>query len=104
MAALVSCITALATAADSPDHHKTINTALLAHMRADEPAVRLGAVQCQISLTEVLGEGWLGSLPEMLPFISEGLEDDDEGVEAEVRRWVRIVEGVLGESLDGMLR
>ena len=39
----------------------------------------------------------------MLPFIAEALEDGDEDVETEVRKWVRGIEEVLGESLDPML-
>ena len=39
----------------------------------------------------------------MLPFISEGLEDEDESVEAGVRKWVGVVEEVLGEEVGGML-
>ena len=35
--------------------------------------------------------------------MSEGMEDGDEDVETEVRGWVAEVEGILGESLDGML-
>ena len=42
-------------------------------------------------------------LPEMLPFMSEAMEDGNEDVENEVRAWVGEVEGVLGESLEGML-
>ena len=65
--------------------------------------MRLAAVQCEMSLTEKLGEEWLALLPEMLPFISELQEDDDEKVEREVRRWIVKIEGILGESLDTML-
>ena len=65
--------------------------------------MRLAAVQCEMSLTEKLGEEWLALLPEMLPFVSELQEDDDERVEREVRRWILKIEGILGESLDAML-
>lgn len=73
-------------------------------MRNDSVAVRLIAVKCERALTNRLGEEWLGMLPEMLPVIAEGLEDDDEGVEAEVRGWVWKIEEVLGEKLDDMLK
>ena len=66
--------------------------------------MRLSAVRCQVSLMEKLGEEWLSLLPEMLPFIAEALEDGDEEVEAEVRAWVKGIEGILGESLDPMLQ
>ena len=39
----------------------------------------------------------------MLPFIAEALEDVDEGVEIEIHAWVRLIEEILGESLDPML-
>lgn len=101
---LIPALVSLATMADSPDHHKALNTAIMKHMRSDYSSVRLAAVKTEVALTERLGEEWLGLLPEMLPFISEGMEDDDEGVEREVRRWVVIIEGILGESLEGMLQ
>lgn len=73
-------------------------------MRSESAPVRLAAVQCERALTKRLGEEWLALLPEMLPFISEALEDDDEAVEKEVQKWVEAIEGVLGESLNPMLR
>lgn len=72
-------------------------------MRSDNEVVRLGAIRCEMSLTEKLGEEWLSLLPEMLPFISELQEDDDEKVEQEVGRWILMIEGILGESLNPML-
>ena len=81
-----------------------MNTAILQYMRSDDPSVRLAAVQCERALTERLGEEWLALLPEMLPFIAEALEDDDEDVEREVQRWVVGIEGILGESLNPMLQ
>lgn len=101
----------LAVAADSPDNHKELNSAIMRYMRAgqhnvrggDNPYTRLAAVKCEQELTERLGEEWLALLPEMLPYISELLEDDDENVEREVRRWVLSIEEILGEKLDDML-
>ena len=81
-----------------------MNTTILGFLRNDSAAIRLAAVQCQSSLTERLGEEWLGMLPEMLPFISELQEDDDEIVESETKGWIGKIEGILGESLDGMLQ
>lgn len=101
---LIPAIAELAVATNSAAHHKEMNTAVLQHMRSDSAAVRLAAVQCEKALTERLGEEWLALLPEMLPFISEALEDDDEAVEREVQRWVMGIEGILGESLNSMLQ
>lgn len=101
---VIPTITELAVAADSADHHKEMNAAILKYMRHDSAAVRLAAVQCEQSLTDKLGEEWLALLPEMLPYISELQEDDDETVERETQRWIVQIEGILGESLDAMLQ
>ena len=100
----IPTITELAVAADSPDHHREMNATILKHMRSDSVAVRLAAVQCEQSLTDRLGEEWLALLPEMLPYISQLQEDDDETVERETQRWIVKIEGILGESLDAMLQ
>jgi U3 small nucleolar RNA-associated protein 10 len=101
---LVPAIVELAAAADSVDHHKELNGAILKHMRSEIASVRLAAVKCGQALTDRLGEEWLSMLPEMLPFISELQEDNDEMVEKETHRWIVKIEGVLGESLDSMLQ
>ncbi|GAB7353970.1 hypothetical protein MBLNU459_g4567t1 [Dothideomycetes sp. NU459] len=101
---IVPAITRLAGAAASPDHHKTLNTAILRMMRHDDALVRVAAVKCEQELTEKLGEDWLSLLPEMLPFISELQEDDDEEVDRETMVWIRSMEEILGESLEGMLQ
>ncbi|KAI9730250.1 MAG: snoRNA-binding rRNA-processing protein utp10 [Cirrosporium novae-zelandiae] len=101
---ITTCITALAQAADSQSHHKSINSDLLTHFRSENIQTRLLAIRCQDHLTEALGEEWLNLLPEMLPFIGEALEDESEVVETECRKWVKRVEEILGESLDDMLQ
>jgi U3 small nucleolar RNA-associated protein 10 len=93
-----------ASSSSSLDNHRELNTILLRYMRSDSAATRLATVKCEQSLTRRLGEEWLGLLPEMLPFISELREDDDEMVERETQRWIGMVEEVLGESLEGMLQ
>ncbi|ODM22552.1 U3 small nucleolar RNA-associated protein 10 [Aspergillus cristatus] len=111
----IPAITELATAADSTDNHKEINTILMQYLRpssglnakkkagGENPHTRVAALKAEQALTEALGEEWLALLPEMLPYISELMEDEDEGVEREVRKWVKQIEGVLGEKLDDML-
>ncbi|RAL59484.1 hypothetical protein DID88_006599 [Monilinia fructigena] len=101
---LVPAIIELAAAADSSDHHKELNGMILKHLRSEVSSVRLAAVKCEQALTDRLGEEWLAMLPEMLPFISELQEDDDDVVEKETNRWIVKIEGVLGESLDSMLQ
>ncbi|TKX19604.1 BP28CT (NUC211) domain-containing protein [Elsinoe australis] len=103
--ALIPTIVELASAASaSQDHLKQLNGELLKMMRARETHVRMAAVKTERALTERLGEDWLALLPEMLPFIGEVQEDEDEGVEREVAGWIKGIEGVLGESLEGMLQ
>ncbi|KAK3705231.1 snoRNA-binding rRNA-processing protein utp10 [Vermiconidia calcicola] len=99
---VISTITNLA-AATSPEHHKSMNATIMSYMRHEHADVRLAAVQCERSITERLGLEWLTLLPEMLPFISELQEDDDERVEREILKWVGQIEAVTGESLEGML-
>ncbi|KAL1962182.1 hypothetical protein VTN77DRAFT_528 [Rasamsonia byssochlamydoides] len=112
----VPTITELAVAADSPDNHKELNTAIMKYLRpssttssgerviaGESPHTRLAALKAEQSLTERLGEEWLALLPEMLPYISELMEDEDETVEREVRKWVKEIESILGEKLDDML-
>ncbi|KAI1004960.1 U3 small nucleolar RNA-associated protein 10 [Podosphaera aphanis] len=101
---LVSSIVKFASAADSSDHHKQLNMGILKHMRSEVASVRLASVKCEQELTDKLGEEWLSMLPEMLPFISELQEDDDEVIEKETHRWIVKIEEVLGESLDSMLQ
>ena len=101
---LNACIAAFATASGSAEHRRTINMAILPHLRADEVALRLAAAKCQRAITKEVGGDWLVMLPEMLPFMAEALEDDDERVEREVRAWVKDIEAERGESLDAMLQ
>ena len=103
-AELVPAVVELAAAADSKEHHKELNASLLKLLRSEQAAVRLAVVKCQQALTERLGQEWLASLPEMLPYISELQDDDDEVVERENRRWIVGIEQALGESLDSMLQ
>ncbi|UQC78139.1 BP28CT domain-containing protein [Colletotrichum lupini] len=101
---LIPAVVELASAADSQEHQKELNTAILRHLRSEHAPIRLAAVRCQQQLAEKLGEEWLSALPEMLPYISELQDDDDETVERETHQWIVKIEGVLGESLDSMLQ
>lgn len=87
----------------SADHLKSMNGRIMSDLRHKDAAVRLEAVKCERAITERLTFDWLNLLPEMLPFISELLEDDDDAVEREAVRWVAQIEEITGESLEGML-
>ncbi|KAI0131725.1 hypothetical protein F4776DRAFT_156562 [Hypoxylon sp. NC0597] len=101
---LIPAIVELAAAADSQEHQKELNSGLLKHLRSEQTSVRLAAIKCEQALTNRLGEEWLSMLPEMLPYISELQDDDDDDVERETHRWIVGIEGVLGEDLDSMLQ
>lgn len=92
------------SSSSSTDSHREMNAVLLKYMRNDDAGTRLATIKCELALTERLGEEWLGMLPEMLPFISEAREDDDEMVERETQRWISKIEEKLGEDLDAMLQ
>ncbi|KAF2714920.1 U3 small nucleolar RNA-associated protein 10 [Pleomassaria siparia CBS 279.74] len=102
---VIPAITDLAVAsASSVDNHREMSSILRKYMRSEDAHTRLATVKCEQSLTKKLGEEWLGLLPEMLPFISELREDDDESVERETQRWITMMEEILSEDLDAMLQ
>ena len=101
---VIPALVELAVASDSSTHHKEMNAVILKYLRSDSAAIRLAAVQCERALTDRMGAEWLALLPEMLPFISELQEDDDEVVEQEALRWIQRIEEILGESLSPMLQ
>lgn len=102
--AIPAIVELAASSSSSTDNHREMNGVLLKYMRAEEALTRLATIKCEQALTERLGEEWLGLLPEMLPFISEAREDDDERVERETQRWISKIEEKLGEDLDAMLQ
>lgn len=102
--ALIPAVVQLARAANAPEHQKELNGLLLRRLRSPHAAERLAVVRCQQALAEAVGEEWLAMLPEMLPYMSELQDDDDETVDRETHRWINTIEGVLGESLDTMLQ
>jgi U3 small nucleolar RNA-associated protein 10 len=102
---VIPAITELAAASSSSlENHREMNGVLLKYMRAETANTRLATVYCEQSLTKRLGEEWLALLPEMLPFVAELREDDDEMVERETQRWIGMMEEILGEDLESMLQ
>ncbi|ETN46296.1 uncharacterized protein HMPREF1541_00480 [Cyphellophora europaea CBS 101466] len=107
---------------ESPSHHLALNHYLARLRHADSSHVRLASIRTHMAMTEdgevgdewvnnvvsgtVSGEGLVegekagvGGSGETMIYVSEMLEDDDEEVEKEVRRWVRIVRERLGEEI-----
>jgi hypothetical protein len=64
-----------------------------------------------LTQSEEVGEEWInnvvvgaasegvGGSGETMVYVNEMLEDDSEEVEGEVRRWVQLVRGVVGEDV-----
>ncbi|KIW04885.1 uncharacterized protein PV09_04060 [Verruconis gallopava] len=100
VAKVQASIVSLCSATSSQDQHKMINTSLLKMLRHEDPKVRLASLRTERQLCESIGDEWLGMLPEMLPFVSELLEDDDKDVERAGKEWVRFLEATLGENLE----
>jgi U3 small nucleolar RNA-associated protein 10 len=104
---VIPTIVALATAVvDNPAHLKTINHHICTLRRSESTAVRMASVKCQAALTqsEELGTDWAENCiraGEGLVYANEMLEDDDEDVAKEVRRWVLSVNETLGEDILG---
>jgi U3 small nucleolar RNA-associated protein 10 len=111
---LIPTIVSLAAATqDTPAHHHAINHALCQLRHHASAAVRLASIRAQLALTqsEEVGEEWInnvvvgaasegvGGSGETMVYVNEMLEDDSEEVEGEVRRWVQLVRGVVGEDV-----
>ena len=73
------------------------------HGRSPSAGVRRASVYLFEQLFVSIGDNLLVILPELLPWISELLEDADVGVERNVHRLVKIIEKLSGESLDATL-
>ena len=126
---LLPAIVALATAVeDTPSCHHAINHYLAQRRHANSQYVRLASIRTHLALTEDedIGDEWVnnvvsgtvsadapigsegtdaggragfGGSGETMIYVNEMLEDDDEEVEREVRRWVRMVREKVGEDV-----
>lgn len=102
---VVSCVTALASAAGNEQLWKPLNHKVLdACGNESRSEVRKGGVSCLLSLIKALGEEYMVLLPECLPVLSELLEDGDEEIASLAQECVSLGEDLLGESLQDSLR
>lgn len=107
---LVKALCSLAQdTSSSEDHNKRLNELIISHMRVigeREPSARekYWSVKALTTIYKRVGEAWLSLLPQLVPIVSELLEDDDEDVQTEVREGLaKIMEELMGESLDHLL-
>ena len=120
---VIPATVALATAVqDTPAHHLAINHALAQLRHSASAQVRLASIRTYIAITEdeevsdewvsnvvsgtattveggKAGKATVGGSGETMIYVNEMLEDDDEEVEKEVRRWVRMVRERVGEDV-----
>jgi U3 small nucleolar RNA-associated protein 10 len=103
---VLPAIVALAFAtADTVEHHKELNHHICQLRHSEAAGVRMAGIQAQHALvaSEDVGQEWVDNVVqgggETMVYINEMLEDDDEDVEREVRRWVRVVREMTGEDL-----
>ncbi|KIX08025.1 uncharacterized protein Z518_02680 [Rhinocladiella mackenziei CBS 650.93] len=119
---VIPALVSLATATqDTPAHHHALNHELCQLRHHGSSAVRLAAIRTQLALTQAedVGEEWVnnvvvgttstnteggggvgvGGSGETMVYVNESLEDDEEEVESEVRRWVNIVREMVGEDV-----
>lgn len=102
---VISCITALASAAGNEQLWKLLNHGVLeACSNEHRSDVRKAGVSCLLSLIKALGEEYMVLLPECLPVLSELLEDSDEETAGLAQECVTLSEDLLGESLQDSLR
>ncbi|XP_019862465.1 PREDICTED: HEAT repeat-containing protein 1-like [Amphimedon queenslandica] len=101
---LSPCIAQLAVATSSGETQwKKLNQQLLIKTRESKPMVRLCALQIAGSMYSKLGSEVNVILPEIIPFLSELMEDECEDVEKEVQETIKSIEAVTGESVQQYL-
>lgn len=116
---VIPTIVSLATATiDSPSTHSTLTHHIVKLKSVSSAHVRLASIRTLLAMTEdedlgdefvanVVGtgagegegaRGGGGSIGEVMVYVNEMLEDDDEDVEHDVRRWVQLVRSKVGED------
>lgn len=117
---VISTLVSLASATmDNPHTHATLSHHIVQLKSAESAQVRLASIKTLLALTEDEelgdefisntvgigvgeGEGARGggsSVGEIMVYVNEMLEDDDEEVEHAVRSWVQLVRSRVGEDI-----
>jgi U3 small nucleolar RNA-associated protein 10 len=66
-------------------------------------AVRQAAFLALHAMLKRVGDPLLIILPEMMPYVSEALEDDDVDVELAVRNLIALLQEISGEDIQDYL-
>jgi len=95
-------LVALCDAATDDTLLKRLNLGVLMHTRADDAHVRVFALRCARALWTAHGGKLIGFVSETATFIVECAEDEHDGVVSETHALKAAVEGVTGESIEGV--
>ncbi|GEQ70250.1 hypothetical protein JCM33374_g3926 [Metschnikowia sp. JCM 33374] len=104
---LVKAISFFVANVSSEEHNEKLVHAFIRYISNEHDnssQTKIWTIRVMKTVLQKMGEQWLSYLPMFIPYIAELLEDDDEGVEMEVRKdLVRVIESILGEPLDRYL-
>ena len=101
--AVAQCLGKLATVVPHQTW-KTLQYQVLVLTQRTSTPVKCASIGALISLYTTVGQEFVSMLPEMLPYIAELLEDDDEVVVQETQRLVQKVEETCGEDLSRYMK
>lgn len=82
----------------------TVNRLVLMMARSKSPVLRLRVIRCAEVLAKKIGEEYLSTLPETIPFLAELIEDEDTAVETATREFVSFLEELSGEEIMSQLK
>jgi hypothetical protein len=94
---LSALFASLAAATASPTFLKTLNHSLLLQTRSESPVIRSLALQTVAAVWARKGEDMLELVPQTVSgFVSEALDDVEEGVEQSARELLKVMESLVG--------
>eukprot|EP00731_Ephydatia_muelleri_P018756 Em0011g796a len=96
---IVACVAQLAVAAGKDTLWKSLNYQVLLKTRHSDVSVRFAALKVLQEMYTKLGEEFLVLLPEIIPFLSELMEDESVEVEQQTQVVISVIEGIMGESI-----
>jgi U3 small nucleolar RNA-associated protein 10 len=96
--AIAQCLAKLATVS-SHQLWKPLQLQVLLKTQHKDSTIKCAAINVLNAMYSTVGQEFVAMLPELLPYVAELLEDDDDLVVKETQRLVRAVEDSCGEDL-----
>jgi U3 small nucleolar RNA-associated protein 10 len=97
-AAIAACLGKLATVVAQTNWRSLQKQVLLKTQRTAAP-IKIAAIDTLKSMYTSVGQEFVAMLPELLPYVAELLEDDDEDVVKNTQKLVQTIEDTCGEDL-----